>query len=232
MSSPSRTTPTSLCDDLECWMTNLPEDLKNVPLINLAIPGTYTLVVFRKKLNDRSARVRLTVHVTRISRSGSHDSFTSTITSSSKISPDAEPVVQNLKCLGPLLGVVVSRWARTQDHDITRQLSSGVRYFDLRISTKEGTEQLYFVHGQYSVDVVSVLNEIENFLDLHPKEVRSVGFRRGIVTVMTFDFTRWLYSTVSIFTISTKGTTDGWCNCWRPRSVGRSCCLTPTKWTT
>lgn len=52
-----------------------------------------------------------------------------------------------------------------------KQLKAGIRYFDLRISTKDGTEQLFFVHGQYSIDVVSVLNDIETFLDTHPKEI-------------------------------------------------------------
>ncbi|KRT82433.1 hypothetical protein AMK59_4592, partial [Oryctes borbonicus] len=125
---------------LESWMTDLPKQLKAVPLIHLAIPG-------------------------------SHDSFTSTIKSTSKISPDAGSLLENLKWLGPLLGYVVKRWVRTQEYDVAKQLQAGIRYFDLRISTKEGTEQLFFVHGQYSVDVVSVLNDIENFLDSHSQEV-------------------------------------------------------------
>lgn len=31
----------SLADNLEQWMTNLPEHLKEIPLIYLAIPGMY-----------------------------------------------------------------------------------------------------------------------------------------------------------------------------------------------
>lgn len=30
---------TNFTDDLETWMTNMPPPLKNIPIINLAIPG-------------------------------------------------------------------------------------------------------------------------------------------------------------------------------------------------
>ncbi|KAK9708818.1 hypothetical protein QE152_g26995 [Popillia japonica] len=129
-----------LCRNLETWMTDLPKQLKAVPLIHLAIPG-------------------------------SHDSFTSTIRSTSPVAPDSGELLLRLKWLGPLLGFPLKRWVRTQDYNVVKQLKAGIRYFDLRIATKDGTEQLFFVHGQYADDVVSVLNEIENFLDTHLKEV-------------------------------------------------------------
>lgn len=56
----------SFSDDLENWMTFLPESIRrNVPLINLAIPG-------------------------------SHDSFSYGISRKSRLAPDAEEIVQKL----------------------------------------------------------------------------------------------------------------------------------------
>ncbi|GLV41682.1 uncharacterized protein CBL_13379 [Carabus blaptoides fortunei] len=102
---------------------------------------------------------------------GSHDSMTWSINRKSPMSPDAEPLLQRLRFLGSMLGYVMSRWSITQSYDVLAQLNSGIRYFDLRIATKTGTEQLYFVHGLYADDVRSPLSEIQTFLETHPREV-------------------------------------------------------------
>ncbi|XP_022917292.2 PI-PLC X domain-containing protein 3 [Onthophagus taurus] len=102
---------------------------------------------------------------------GSHDSFTSSIKSSSPISPDAGELLQRMNCMGPMFRSVIRRWVRTQEFNALTQLQVGIRYFDLRISTKEGTHQLYFVHGLYSDEIDSVLRELIQFLDNHPKEL-------------------------------------------------------------
>lgn len=87
------------------------------------------------------------------------------------MSPDAEPLLQRLRFLGSMLGYVMSRWSITQSYDVLAQLNSGIRYFDLRIATKTGTDQLYFVHGLYADDVRGPLSEIQTFLETHPREV-------------------------------------------------------------
>lgn len=65
----------------------------------------------------------------------------------------------------------MSRWAKTQDYDITDQLKSGIRYIDLRVATKEGTNELYFVHALYACEISNELQKIRIFIDSHPKEV-------------------------------------------------------------
>lgn len=35
---------TNFTDDLETWMTNMPPTLKNIPIINLAIPGKSQII--------------------------------------------------------------------------------------------------------------------------------------------------------------------------------------------
>lgn len=93
------------------------------------------------------------------------------ITSKSELAPDAEPLLQRLKFLGPLLTFFMAKWSKTQTYNAVDQLKSGVRYFDLRLATKKGCDEIYFVHGLYSCCVDEVLNEINDFLSGHPKEV-------------------------------------------------------------
>lgn len=102
---------------------------------------------------------------------GSHDSTTFAITRKSKVAPDAEPIIQHLKFMGPALTLLMSRWSKTQNFNIIQQLNFGVRYFDLRISTGPIKDAFYFVHGLYSEQVENALWEFQMFLDTHPKEV-------------------------------------------------------------
>lgn len=101
------------------------------------------------------------------------------ITSNSELAPDAEPLLQRLKFLGPLLTFFMSKWSKTQTYSAVDQLKSGVRYFDLRLATKRGCDKIYFVHGLYSCCVDEVLNEINDFLNEHPKEV--IAFVRCVI---------------------------------------------------
>ncbi|XP_008196716.1 PI-PLC X domain-containing protein 3 isoform X2 [Tribolium castaneum] len=102
---------------------------------------------------------------------GSHDSMTYGITKDSEVSPDAEPILQQLKFLGPILTTFMERWSKTQAASATQQLKLGIRYFDLRIATKPNEDKFYFVHGLYSGEVGGILDEIKAFLDTHPFEV-------------------------------------------------------------
>lgn len=129
-----------LTKDLEYWMTNLPDELRKISIIYLAIPG-------------------------------SHNSFTNTIDSSSEISPDAEEILQFLKIFGRITQAIMAPWARCQHYNATLQLNTGIRYFDLRLSTRENDEKLYFVHSQFADTIIPILTEIRDFLDTHPHEV-------------------------------------------------------------
>lgn len=95
------------------------------------------------------------------------------INSSSDVSPDAEPLLQRLRFLGPLLRFIMSKWSKTQNSNVTDQLKSGIRYFDLRLATKKGSNNIYFVHGLYSCCVIEVFLLINDFLNEHPKEVKT-----------------------------------------------------------
>ncbi|XP_072387265.1 PI-PLC X domain-containing protein 3-like [Diabrotica undecimpunctata] len=135
-----------LADDLENWMSRLPQGVRQIPIANISIPG-------------------------------SHDSFTANITKDSDISPDAEDIVRDLSILGPLFKEVIARWSRTQSFLANDQLIRGIRYFDIRTSTKEGTDELYIVHSLYSVPLQDCLNDINTFLSTHPQEVVILDFQ-------------------------------------------------------
>ncbi|XP_028129873.1 PI-PLC X domain-containing protein 3 [Diabrotica virgifera virgifera] len=135
-----------LADDLENWMSRLPQNVRQIPITNISIPG-------------------------------SHDSFTANITKDSDISPDAEDIVKELSILGPLFKEVIARWSRTQSFLANDQLIRGIRYFDIRTSTKEGTDEFYIVHSLYSVPLQGCLNEINAFLSTHPQEVVILDFQ-------------------------------------------------------
>lgn len=113
----------------------------------------------------------------RLAIPGSHDSMTASITKSSKLAPDAECLLQNLRFLGPLLRCVMSRWSRTQNLDVNAQLLHGIRYYDLRVATKKNKTYPYFVHGLYADDVVATLGNVREFVDSHPQEVIVLDFQ-------------------------------------------------------
>ncbi|XP_041982385.1 PI-PLC X domain-containing protein 3 isoform X2 [Aricia agestis] len=130
-------------NDLENWMAKLPEEIKNVPIIYLAIPG-------------------------------SHDSMTYGITRNSGLAPDAEPILKNL--YGLFQGTIL-RWTITQDIDALQQLLIGIRYFDLRLATKTGTNSIFFTHGVYAGEITGPLRQIKEFINSHPGEVVILDFQ-------------------------------------------------------
>lgn len=79
--------------NLPAWMQSLPDPLKKIPIIYLAIPG-------------------------------SHDSMSFGINSSSKIGPDAEPILKNVYKFLPW---IVRRWCITQKLNFREQLFFGIR---------------------------------------------------------------------------------------------------------
>lgn len=95
-----------LNNNLEFWMSQLPEPLKNIPIIHLAIPGSHNTMSYtidrRNPVGpDACAFVRTL---------GRYCSILS------------KPIIFN--------------WSVTQKDNIKTQLDSGIRYLDLRVATK------------------------------------------------------------------------------------------------
>lgn len=150
---------TKIQNNLETWMTNLPEELKKMSIIDLAIPGICNIFFLLYTLVACGDNMLL----------GSHNSATYTITRKSKIAPDAEPIILALKFLGPILRSIVARWSKTQEDTIGNQLKKGIRYFDFRLAKKN--EDFYNVHGLYGAKLDETLAQISDFIDGNPGEV-------------------------------------------------------------
>ena len=71
---------------------------------------------------------------------------------------------------------VISNWSITQSLGVTDQLKAGVRYFDIRVSSRPGTSELFIVHGLYGPKVESCMESLAAFLDDHCSEIVLLDF--------------------------------------------------------
>nr|XP_022300676.1 PI-PLC X domain-containing protein 3-like [Crassostrea virginica] len=128
------------------WMSCLPAPLQKVPINKLAIPG-------------------------------SHNSITYSLDPDSQVTPDQPWMVQNLAYMfGVIVRYIIYYWSVTQHLTAEQQLNAGIRYFDLRVSRHNSSGKVYFSHGLYGTDVISCLESINIFLDVHKKEFVILDF--------------------------------------------------------
>ncbi|KAK2814791.1 hypothetical protein Q7C36_023057 [Tachysurus vachellii] len=130
------------------WMGSLSPSLSAMPLKHLAVPG-------------------------------SHDSFSFWLDEQAPVGPDQKRVVKHLAYVFRLLAKkVMKKWSMTQNLTFREQLDGGIRYFDLRVSSKPGEtdHEVYFIHGLFGLRVRDGLNDINVFLNAHRKEVIFLDF--------------------------------------------------------
>ncbi|XP_029003654.1 PI-PLC X domain-containing protein 1 isoform X2 [Betta splendens] len=126
------------------WMSALPEELWDVPLTDLAIPGSHDAMSYCLDIN--SPLVRSESNLFRL-------------------------LDRLFYCFTRPL---IFKWSTTQDKSIEEQLSLGIRYFDLRIAHKpnDPSSDLYFTHVIYThLTVVETLLSVATWLESHPREV-------------------------------------------------------------
>ncbi|XP_059416815.1 PI-PLC X domain-containing protein 1-like [Carassius carassius] len=131
----------SCCSD---WMSEMPSVFWDIPLWNLAIPGSHDTMTYC--LDERSSVV--------------------------KSSPWVLQVLDTL--LPCIVRPCIIKWATTQEDSISNQLDLGIRFLDLRIAhkLKDPNKVFYFAHGIYSLlTVKEALTEVAHWLDQHTKEV-------------------------------------------------------------
>lgn len=138
------------------WMAEMESELRDVPLTKAAIPG-------------------------------SHDAGTYSIADDAPFSPDLPlegdlVALKNLllenPTLAPKVNYYVARFARAQSSDITEQLKTGIRYFDLRpgASANGAGTDLLVVHSLYGGDILKMIDQVKSFMDKHPKEIVFLDF--------------------------------------------------------
>ncbi|XP_034415767.1 PI-PLC X domain-containing protein 2 isoform X2 [Cyclopterus lumpus] len=162
--SDMKTRPAGIGNTNADWMGSLPSKLSAMPLKHLAVPG-------------------------------SHDSFTYWVDVHAPVGPDQKVYVKYLATMFSVLAKkVMVKWSMTQNLTFKEQLEAGIRYFDLRVSSKPGESgnEIYFIHGLFGHKLMSVwdgggleqgskvvcdgLLEINTFLNRHRKEVVFLDF--------------------------------------------------------
>ncbi|KAA0713398.1 PI-PLC X domain-containing protein 1 [Triplophysa tibetana] len=135
-----------ICSD---WMSELPRGLWDIPLWNLAIPGSHDTMTYC--LDQKSSVLQS--------------------------EPKVLKVLDTL--LPCVVRPCIMKWATSQEDSICNQLDSGMRFLDLRIAHKsqDPDKVFYFAHGIYSlVTVKEALTEVAQWLDQHSKEVVIMAF--------------------------------------------------------
>lgn len=108
---------------------------------------------------------------------GSHDSFSYWVDEKSPVGPDQTPAIKRLARIS-LVKKLMKKWSVTQNLTFREQLDAGIRYFDLRVSSKPGDadQEIYFIHGLFGIRVWDGLMEIDSFLTQHPQEIVFLDF--------------------------------------------------------
>lgn len=108
---------------------------------------------------------------------GSHDSFSYWVDEKSPVGPDQTAAIKRLARIS-LVKKLMKKWSVTQNLTFREQLEAGIRYFDLRVSSKPGDadQEIYFIHGLFGIKVWDGLMEIDSFLTQHPQEIVFLDF--------------------------------------------------------
>lgn len=130
-------------DTLSDWMSRLPEPLLQVPLWDLAIPGSHDSMSFCLDMSSPML----------------------------KSEPSLLRLLDRLLpcCMRPC----IQRWSTTQSSVLSVQCELGIRFLDLRIAKKPAKgSTLFFAHGVYTlITVKEALVELNSWLEAHPREV-------------------------------------------------------------
>ena len=64
---------------------------------------------------------------------------------------------------GVLAKKIISSWSKTRSLGVDAQLKAGIRYFDMRVSGRPGSSDLFIVHGLYGPTVDGCLDSLATF---------------------------------------------------------------------
>lgn len=163
------------------WMGSLPSKLSAMPLKQLAVPGEGPASTAASSFCLCFALARCLcalVHAPCKLPPGSHDSFTYWVDVNAPVGPDQKSYVKYLATMFSVVAKkVMVKWSMTQvvishlptvlfffsvhfystlhlylqNLSFKEQLNAGIRYFDLRVSSKPGESgcEIYFIHGLF-----------------------------------------------------------------------------------
>lgn len=74
------------------------------------------------------------------------------------------------------LGMIFEKICRAQSLSVKEQLTSGIRYLDLRVVYHQDSDQYYSCHGVYCVNMKIIIQDVHEFLSANPKEIVLMDF--------------------------------------------------------
>merc|ERR1712110_1371209 len=149
---------------LQRWMTNLPNNIRELSILDLAIPGSHDS--FAKNLDQEEPLAQ---------------------NMDAKVLIDIENIIDGLifpvrevlnLAFDGIVKKIVHNWAVTQHSTITEQLHNGIRYFDLRTMPHKEKGTLYNAHSLYGPSTQHVLRSIQHFQSNNPDELVFIDFHK------------------------------------------------------
>jgi hypothetical protein len=118
-----------------------------------------------------------TIPICMLALPGTHDSATYGISATAELSPDAQSAWWSFGT------VIVANWARAQALDLGEQLSSGVRYFDLRVCWTE-TGEIMTCHSLFGPSLSEALAPLVAFYanGQHAEEIAILDMNHLLTT--------------------------------------------------
>ena len=132
--------------DFSNWMERLPTHVQQLPLRQLAIPGSHDSGAFYL---DKD---------------------------SSLAPDEGSVIKNLVKVFGSCAKNVVHKWSITQSESFTQQLQNGIRYLDMRTAYRKEKNDFYICHGLYGITLENAFTEIEAFIQKSTKEVLILDF--------------------------------------------------------
>lgn len=73
-----------------------------------------------------------------------------------------------------------TKFARSQDRDVTQMLDDGIRYFDLRVCGTNGNGPPRFCHSIYGEPIMTFVDDVQAWAAAHPRELVILDFNHFI----------------------------------------------------
>ena len=154
------------------WMGDLASEISSIPFSEVCLPGTHDSATYQFH-DDLGA---------------SPDSDLTMAIQEKLVVNNGESGEGKLGFLGKLgavigstinntaLGLIFEKICKAQSLSVKEQLTSGIRYLDLRVVYHQDSDQYYSCHGVYCVNMKTIIQDVNAFLTANPKEIVIMDF--------------------------------------------------------
>lgn len=138
------------------WMSDLASYIRDVPLLNIVLPGTHDSGTYAITRNSPVSP------------------------DAPPFVKDVEDIFDDpffyywLYLLHATFDTIVAGWAKAQDKDISAQLEAGIRYLDCRVCRDGDVTRI--CHGMFAENTDVVLDAVSDFIKQNPNEIVILDF--------------------------------------------------------